>query len=110
MLVQVYRVKSTYDSMFYVLIREDDCFVTVGTIVIEQIKNGERHLAYSDKPDNVTELFLPNDKEIELVDTLEEEEVESFLVLYTTLNGDLEPCNAKSTGLYQQQEIITLLP
>ncbi len=87
MLVHVYRVESASVGIFYILLREDDYSITMSLDSVQLIR--EHHKAQPTFCNTVSDnVFAENDKEIQLLDTMPEEEVFPYLKVYTTLIGE----------------------
>ena len=87
MLVHVYRVIAEQDRVFYVMLREDDYSITLSLRTVNRIRNDETELpVFTDVA--VYALFLDEDDEIKLVDTVPQEEVSGFLKMYAMMIGE----------------------
>ncbi len=81
----VYRTLSTTGHIFYVLVREDDRFLTIYKDIIINVDPSKplRFVDYSDDE----ELFYESDVSIELLDTMDTKEILAYLKLYLTMTG-----------------------
>ncbi len=86
MLVQVYRVKSSDFRTYYILLREDDHNLTLTMSTIVQVKSGLINEPSYSSNTNVI-LFLEDDLEVLLLDTVPHEEVFPYINLHTMLVG-----------------------
>ena len=86
MLVQIYRVKSSDFRTFYILLREDDHNLTMSMSTVTQVVSGLiNEPAYSSNT-NVM-LFLEDDLEVMLLNTVPHDEVFPYINLHATLVG-----------------------
>ncbi len=86
MLTQVYQVSSSFAGSFFVLLREDDCNITMSMTTVRLLMDGKFMPVYSNA--SSSQLFLPDDEDITLIDTVPEEQAFDFLKLYMTLLGE----------------------
>ncbi len=80
-LVQIYLIHAKLNFKMYGLLREDDY---ISSYVCGSINHKETEIEYRQSHDFST-LFLFHDKSVELLDTVPEDEVLSFLKLHSML-------------------------
>ncbi len=87
MLAHVYRIKSCWSGIFYVMVREDDLSLTMSLNTLNRVRNGTREAPkYIDVECHT--LFLDDDREIVLLDTIPVDDVFGFIQIYTMLTGE----------------------
>ena len=87
MLAQVYRIDSAWSGIFYILLREDDQSLTMSLNTVNRVKNGTKEVPNYIDVDAHT-LFLDDDKEISLLDTLPVDDALGFIKMYTMITGE----------------------